>query len=96
VRKDHPLRAMRTMVDEVLRALSPQFDRMYAREGRPSIAPEKLSATLHQPESRLTGVGHDDQTTAPWFVVLPGSFLQSGYRTGCVDSNQDLHDPAFT
>ncbi len=42
VRKDHPLRAMRAMVDEVLRRLSPQFDRMYAREGRPSIAPEKL------------------------------------------------------
>ena len=42
VRKDHPLRAVRTMVDEVLRSLSPQFDRMYAREGRPSIAPEKL------------------------------------------------------
>jgi transposase len=42
VRKDHPLRAIRTMVDEVLRALSPQFGRMYAREGRPSIAPEKL------------------------------------------------------
>jgi len=42
VRKDHPLRAMRTMVDEVLRALSAEFDRMYAREGRPSIAPEKL------------------------------------------------------
>src|SRR6202020_2131799 len=42
VRKDHPLRAMRAMVDEVLRALSPQFDRMYARAGRPSIAPEKL------------------------------------------------------
>jgi transposase len=30
------------MVDEVLTALSPQFDRMYASEGRPSIAPEKL------------------------------------------------------
>src|SRR3974390_3233517 len=42
VRKDHPLRAIRAMVDEVLRALSPQFDRMYASEGRPSIAPEKL------------------------------------------------------
>ncbi len=42
VRKDHPLRAMRKMVDEVLSALSPQFDRMYASEGRPSIAPEKL------------------------------------------------------
>jgi transposase len=46
VRKDHPLRAIRTMVDEVLRALSPQFDRMYAREGRPSIAPEKLLRAL--------------------------------------------------
>src|SRR3974390_646610 len=42
VRKDHPLRVIRAMVDEVLRALSPQFDRMYASEGRPSIAPEKL------------------------------------------------------
>ncbi len=42
VREDHPLRVIRTMVDEVLRALSSQFDRMYASEGRPSIAPEKL------------------------------------------------------
>ena len=42
VRKDHPLRVIRTMVDEVLGTLSPQFDRMYASEGRPSIAPEKL------------------------------------------------------
>ena len=42
VRKDHPLRAVRAMVDEVLGSLSPEFDRMYAREGRPSIAPEKL------------------------------------------------------
>ncbi len=42
VRKDHPLRAVLAMVDEVLRSLSPQFDRMYASEGRPSIAPEKL------------------------------------------------------
>jgi transposase len=42
VRSDHPLRAIRTMVDEILRALSPEFDHMYARQGRPSIAPEKL------------------------------------------------------
>jgi len=46
VRKDHPLRAIRTMVDEVLRALSSQFNRMYASEGRPSIAPEKLLRAL--------------------------------------------------
>ena len=42
VRKDHPLRALRTMVDEVLGKLSPEFERMYAKQGRPSIAPEKL------------------------------------------------------
>ena len=42
VRKDHPLRAIRTMVDEVLTQLSRRFDRMYARVGRPSIPPEKL------------------------------------------------------
>ena len=42
VRKDHPLRAIRTMVDEVLTQLSRKFDKMYARVGRPSIAPEKL------------------------------------------------------
>ena len=42
VRKDHPLRAIRGMVDEVLTQLSRRFDSMYARMGRPSIAPEKL------------------------------------------------------
>lgn len=42
VRKDHPLRAIRAMVDEVLGHLSARFDTMYARVGRPSIPPEKL------------------------------------------------------
>ncbi len=42
VRKDHPLRAIRMMVDEVLTQLSRRFDTMYASVGRPSIPPEKL------------------------------------------------------
>ena len=42
VRKDHPLRPIRTMVDEILKQLSPQFDKMYAKVGRPSIPPEQL------------------------------------------------------
>src|SRR6202021_685383 len=42
VRKDHPLRAIRAMVDEVLSQLSRRCDGMYATVGRPSIAPEKL------------------------------------------------------
>ena len=46
MRGNHLLRAVRAMVDEVLRSLSPQFSRLYAREGRPSIAPEKLLRAL--------------------------------------------------
>ena len=42
MRKDHPLRAIRFMVDVVLAQLSPQFDRMQATMGRAPIPPEKL------------------------------------------------------
>jgi len=42
VRKDHPLRPIRAMVDEILKQLSPQFSKMYAKVGRPSIPPEQL------------------------------------------------------
>lgn len=42
VRNDHPLRPIRTMVDEILKQLSPQFQKMYAKVGRPSIPPEQL------------------------------------------------------
>ncbi len=42
VPRDHPLRPIRTMVDEILKQLSPQFDKMYAKIGRPSIPPEQL------------------------------------------------------
>ena len=37
---DHPLRAIRDLIDEALQKLSPSFSRLYAREGRPSIPPE--------------------------------------------------------
>lgn len=39
---DHPLRAIRVLVDEVLDRLSPVFDAMYSDIGRPSIPPEHL------------------------------------------------------
>jgi transposase len=42
VPRDHPLRAIRMLVDEVLAELSPRFETLYARVGRPSIPPEKL------------------------------------------------------
>jgi transposase len=40
--KEHPLRAIRTLVDAVLGDMSRGFDRMYATIGRPSIPPERL------------------------------------------------------
>src|SRR5438270_14066153 len=42
VRKEHPLRAIRAMVDSALGKMSLLFDEMYSELGRPSIAPEKL------------------------------------------------------
>jgi transposase len=43
---DHPLRTIRMIVDEALEVLSPEFERLYAKTGRPSIPPEKLLRAL--------------------------------------------------
>jgi transposase len=42
---DHPLRQLRVTADEALRELKPRFGRLYAKTGRPSIAPERLLHT---------------------------------------------------
>lgn len=43
----HPIRRIKPLADEALRALSPLFDKMYAEVGRPSVPPEHLlKATL--------------------------------------------------
>jgi len=46
VPQDHPLRRVRAMADEALRALSSEFDRLYSKVGRPSIPPERLLLAL--------------------------------------------------
>src|SRR5207249_9511331 len=46
VPQEHPLRVIREIVDAVLKELSPEFARLYAANGRPSIAPEKLLRAL--------------------------------------------------
>ncbi|MBP6216160.1 MAG: IS5 family transposase [Luteimonas sp.] len=38
----HPLRKVREIVNDALASLDAEFDRLYAAEGRPSIAPERL------------------------------------------------------
>jgi transposase len=74
--KDHPLRAIRALVDEVLGDMSREFDRRYATTGRPSIPPERLlRAQLLQIFSsirseRLLIEQLDDNLLFRWFVGL--------------------------
>src|SRR4029434_280936 len=42
VPKEHPLRAIRVLVDDVLCDMSREFDKLHARAGRQSIPPERL------------------------------------------------------
>jgi transposase len=42
VPKDHPIREIKPIVDRALQKLSPTFNAMYAKVGRPSIPPEHL------------------------------------------------------
>lgn len=43
---DHPLRPVRVLVDATLTELSPEFEKLYATVGRPSVPPERLLRAL--------------------------------------------------
>lgn len=43
---DHPLRAIKAYADACLAELEPVFERMYSKQGRPSIPPERLLKSL--------------------------------------------------
>jgi transposase len=74
---DHPLRAIRTMVDAALAAMSPELEALYASGGRPSIAPEYLlRAQLIQilyaiPSERRLVEQLRYNLLLRWFVGLP-------------------------
>ena len=46
VPKDHPLRAIRAVVDDVLREMSREFDGLHATVGRPSIPPASATRAV--------------------------------------------------
>jgi transposase len=46
VPRDHPLREIRKLTDEVLRSMSGEFDGLYSDMGRRSIAPEYVLRAL--------------------------------------------------
>ena len=74
---DHPLRAIRALVDAALAEMSPALDALYARRGRPSIAPEYLlRAQLAQilyaiPSERRLVEQLRYNLLLRWFVGLP-------------------------
>src|SRR3982074_248067 len=73
---DHPLRAIRQMVDQALKELSSHLDGLYASTGRPSIAPEKLlralllQALYGKRSERLLMEELDYSLLFRWFVGL--------------------------
>ena len=74
---DHPLRAIRAMVDAALEQMSPELEALYASGGRPSIAPEYLlRAQLVQilyaiPSERRLVEQLRYNLLLRWFVGLP-------------------------
>jgi transposase len=73
---DHPLRAVRLLVDGLLQQMSPDFDGLYARVGRPSIPPERLLRAQFLQlfytirSERLLMAQLDDNILFRWFVGL--------------------------
>lgn len=43
---DHPLRAIKRLVTKALKALDRDFEKIYSKEGRPSVPPEQLLKAL--------------------------------------------------
>ena len=74
---DHPLRAIRRLVDAALEEMSPTLEALYAERGRPSIAPELLlRAQLIQilyaiPSERRLCEHLEYNLLLRWFVGLP-------------------------
>jgi transposase len=73
---DHPLRAIRVMVEMVLQELSPPVARLSSHTGRPSMAPEQWLRTLLRQvlytvrSARLLREQLDDHLRFRWFVGL--------------------------
>jgi len=74
--QNHPMRKLREMIDPILEKMSPQFNKMYADVGRPSIPPEYLlRASLVQilytiRSERLLMEELDYNLLFRWFVGL--------------------------
>ena len=69
----HPLRTIRTIVNEVLAALDTEFEALYEGIGRQSVAPEREAAikmiVRHSPGARRLTLGADKGYDTKNFVA---------------------------
>jgi transposase len=76
IAQTHPLRKLREVVDGILGSMHSEFEALYSRSGRPSIAPERLLRasliqTLYSIRSERQLVQHlDFNLLYRWFVGL--------------------------
>lgn len=93
VPKNHPLRKIKPIVDQLLSNLSPLFDEMYAAEGRPSIPPERLLKAqlliaLYSVRSRnLFAEQLNYNLLFRWFLDL--DLTEPGFDDSSFSKNQD-------
>ena len=82
---DHPLRVIKMLADQALKALSPDLDRMYANVGRQSIPPERLlrqgvgQALFGEVvlEAELQGLLSDEHFTVDGTLIEAAASLKS-------------------
>ena len=89
---DHPLRAIRTLVDGALPEISPTLDALYASRGRPSIGPEYLggnwTATTSSHMDRASSVSRWPCTMQIDRVLFA---LVHGMREPALASSQEVN-----
>jgi len=73
VRRDHPLRAIRTIVNEALSAMEREFSGLYSPIGRPSIPSEKLLRAMlcHWPSAMNVLNGSQPACLQPATLGIP-------------------------
>src|SRR5215831_4839826 len=88
---DHPLRAIRILTDEGLAGLSRDFAKIYSRDGRPSIPPERLlRALLLQAFYTVRSERQDGATRLQSAVPL---VCRTVDRRSCMGRHRVLQEP---
>ena len=67
VPKDHPLRTIKTVADEALNRLSPEFDRMYSNVGRASVP--RSDCSRHHCSSPSTRCAASGPSARSWNTI---------------------------